>query len=297
VTRCFYQMSLSPIWTANQDLIDHRYFFHFRGYRNDDYGNYTCGLARNAVADQLILEGAHFDYLLSLDRFITNKSTTGFAIEFAVLESIQSNGLAINVGIGKPMELKVLMSPPWIDKSVMDKPVLYRPEWPNFKPINGLIILIKPAELSKRTRSGNKTTGANKTGARQTRSTAKQMNENTEEEKNVEEEKNAEEKNVEEEKNAERGKKKLLMFPLQITIAPEHKNSREMFFRVYGSWIKYLSEFDVQIQFLWITPERRELLKHEATLQRPAHEERYIPLVDVNKKIWKSYEQAQIKAD
>ena len=33
------------------DLIDHRYFFQDE---DDGRGNYTCGLVRNAVADQLL---------------------------------------------------------------------------------------------------------------------------------------------------------------------------------------------------------------------------------------------------
>src|SRR5947209_6256374 len=77
----------------------------------------------------------------------------------------------------------------------------------------------------------------------------------------------------------EKNAKKLLMFPLQITLAPaDHANSREQFFIEYGSWITGLSNFDVEIQFLWITPECRDNQEYPASLypKWPAHLERYI---------------------
>src|SRR3954453_3008194 len=76
-------------------------------------------------------------------------------------------------------------------------------------------------------------------------------------------------------------KKKLLIFPLQITLAPaDHANSRERFFKEYGWWITGLSNFDVEIQFLWITPECRDSQEYPASLnpEWPKHLERYIPL-------------------
>jgi hypothetical protein len=91
-------------------------------------------------------------------------------------------------------------------------------------------------------------------------------------------------------------KKKLLMFPLQITIAPaDHANSREQFFEEYGSWITDLTNFDVEVQFLWITPECRDMQEYPASLRPkwPKHLERYIPLRVVNHGIWEKYEDAQ----
>jgi hypothetical protein len=91
-------------------------------------------------------------------------------------------------------------------------------------------------------------------------------------------------------------KKKLLMFPLQITLSlADYANSREQFFKEYGRWIKGHSYFDVEIQFLWITPERRNTQEHPASLdpEWPKHVERYIPLQDVNRVIWEKYEDAQ----
>jgi hypothetical protein len=87
------------------------------------------------------------------------------------------------------------------------------------------------------------------------------------------------------EKNA---KDELLMFPLQITLAPaDHANSCEQFFGEYGRWIEGLSYLDVEVQFLWITPECRDSQEYPASLDPkwPKHLERYIPLQNVNQGI------------
>jgi hypothetical protein len=97
----------------------------------------------------------------------------------------------------------------------------------------------------------------------------------------------------------EKNVKKLLIFPLQITLAPaDHANSRKEFFEEYGWWITGLSSFDVEIQFLWITPEYRDSQKYPASLHPkwPKHLERYIPLQEVNQGIWEKYADAQKKS-
>jgi hypothetical protein len=101
-------------------------------------------------------------------------------IEYAVLSSIQSKGLAIGAGIGKSMDIRPLRDPPGFESAAMDKPVLYRPQKFNFKAVDGIIVLIKP---DKR----NDEESAKKTTKKTTR------------------------KNVKEEKKKE--KKKLLTFP------------------------------------------------------------------------------------
>jgi hypothetical protein len=100
-------------------------------------------------------------------------------------------------------------------------------------------------------------------------------------------------KNVEEKKKE---KKKLLMFPLRITLAlATHANSCGQFFEEYGRWITNLSRFDVEVQFLWMTPECRKSQEYPAEPQQqwPKHLERYIPLEDANKGIWEEYANAQ----
>src|ERR1700722_13373751 len=242
MTACFCHKNVPSGWTLNYDLIDHRYFYQV----DDGSGRYACGLARDAVAEQLLewnIRFADTDFLASLPEFIDNQSVAGFVIEYAVLSSIQSNGLAISAGLGKSMEVKVCAKLRDISMDITDQPVLYRPRKYNFKAIDGIIILIKPDEPNN-------------------------------------------------------ARKKLLMFPLQITVAPAtHTNSREEFFKENGSWIEDLSKFDVEVQFLWITPICREIQNHPANPKRhwPKHQERYIPFKDINEKIWEKYEDASNK--
>jgi hypothetical protein len=223
------------------NLIDHRYF-----YRDNQRGNYTCGLVRDAVANKLLeleINFADTDFLNSLDTFINTRAMVGFLIEHAVLSSIKSKGLAIGEDIGKSMELRLITEPSDTKTDITDNSVLYRPEKSNFKAIDGMIVLIEPIENA-----------------------------------------------------AEGGKQKLFMFPLQITVADSHKDSHAMFFKDYTKWTRGLSEFDVEIQFLWITPERDETLFHPIKGKLPAHKERFIPLVDVNPAIWRKYQNAKKEA-
>jgi len=44
--------------------------------------------------------------------------------------------------------------------------------------------------------------------------------------------------------------KKLLMYPIQITLVPFHSDSRLKFFEAYGKWITDISRFDVELEFL-----------------------------------------------
>ena len=83
MTDCFCHAIIPAGWSANLKLIDHRYFYHLDD-RGDDRGYYTCDLVRNAVADQLFEEGRYFadtDFLISLPRFIDNRSVAVFMIE------------------------------------------------------------------------------------------------------------------------------------------------------------------------------------------------------------------------
>lgn len=98
-------------------------------------------------------------------------------------------------------------------------------------------------------------------------------------------------------KPGEKGaKKKLLLFPLQIILAPaDHEDSRKQFFEEYGWGIIDRSSYDVEIQFLWISPECRDSQEYPASKHPrwPKHLERYLPFQDVNQGIWETYEDAQ----
>jgi hypothetical protein len=243
VEACIRRESVPSGYNRYPELIDHRYFFHELDEQGNEQGNYTCGLVRNAVANQLLDEGLDFADTSYLARFIDNKSIAGFMIEHAVLSSLQLNGLSISENLRTSMKLRVLRDPFSFNDDFTKKPVLYRPKKCNFKAIDGIILLIK---------------------------------------------------------DANKARKKLMMFPLQITLAPDtHADSRKMFFKEYGNWITDLSNFDVEVQFLWITPEPRDDKEYQAGPdgQPPKHLERYIPFKKVNKRLWEDYEDAMKKLE
>ena len=243
---CFCHCPVPTGWFGHLDLVDHRYFYRDNSER---CGGYTCGLVRDAVAEQLLLEHAvDTNFLFSLDRFIGNPSVVEFIIKHAVLSSIRTHGLAIGAGMKKSMVLRHLEPHP--EFNATDKPVLYRPDTFNFKAIDGIIIFIKPEENEMETETNEK---------------------------------------------AKEGKK-LLMFPIQITMAPaSHSDSRQKFFQAYGKWITDISRFDVELEFLWITPEWCDSREYPASEEPPwpAHKERYIPIKKVNSEIWEKYERVK----
>jgi hypothetical protein len=252
---CFSRHTVPAGSETNANLIDYRYFYEFEGR-----GSYTCGLARNAVAQTLQKLGEYFadtDFLISLRDNMGIRSVAGFMIKQAVLESIRSKGLTIASEIGTCMTVKPirnLSGPLDYGVDIRHMPVLYRPEGFNFKTIDGIIILVKP------------------------------------EEKNVKGKKeNAKGKK---EENAE-PKPKLLMFPLQITLSSHRKNSHARFFKEYGKWTRGLEYFDVVPEFLWITPVQHPPKHHKKCSKWPAHEERFINFENVSKDIWTRYQGAK----
>ena len=243
-------------------LIDHRYFYHYHYKPSDQdvagyYGNYTCGLARNAVAAELLANEVNFadmNFSRSLPDFINNPSAARFMIVYAVLSSIELNGLAIGATIQKPMDIIIFRgATPNFRKDITNRPVLYRPHKFkfNFKGIDGVIVRIETRPKLK-----GKGKGTQK-------------------------------------RDAEEKKRKLFMYPFQVTLAPDsHSDSRETFFNQYDKWIKYLKEFDIVPEFLWITPKPSSLIEHgeKSRPKWPAHRERYVSLEDVNKTIWSWYQ-------
>jgi hypothetical protein len=236
---CIRRERVPSGYSERFDLIDHRYFFRGKGRK----GNYTCGLVRDAVADQLLEEDINFtdtDWLASLPNFINNKAITGFLIEYAVLSAIRRNGLAISKGVGKGMQVKRLKGTSDLRTGVTGKPVLYRPEICNFPVIDGMIVLIKSKEN-------------------------------------------------------EGDKPKLLMVPIQITVSLSgHADSHAAFVNDYIKWTKGLSGFDVELDFVWITPEEDRVRAHKAESKSkcPKHKERFIPFKKVSQEIWLRYQNA-----
>jgi hypothetical protein len=269
VTACFRQKSLPS--GESFDLIDHRYFYALNGS-----GRCACGLARDAVAEQLLRWSDNFidsNSLASLPGLIHNPSAVGFMIKHAILSSIRSNGLAIDAGIMRPMKMRLLSELSDIKTDIRDKPVLYWPKKFNFETIDGIIILINPKEL-------NDEKNAKKIAQKITKKKKTQTQQGTRT------------------RNAKVERDKLLMFPLQITLARAgYSDSHKKFFKDYHKWTEHLSNFDVETQFIWITPSDRGFQTHQSTSTRPAHGERYIPFEDVSTEICWKYQYAKRVAD
>jgi hypothetical protein len=252
MTACLSHQSVSNPSMALGNLIDHRYFYD--ELKDGSYiGNYTCGIARNAVAAELRANSVAFtatDFLKSLRDYINNPCVTRFMVEQAVLSSIELKGLAAALG-ERNSSMTVVMFHDAFPKFRTDtnstiKPILYCPQKYNFRGIDGIIVWIEPEEANGR-----------------------QMGEQMEE-------------------PGDEKKRKLLMFPLQITTAPEnHLDSHKIFFSEYKGWIESLGEFDVVPEFVWITPYQSTHIDHleNSQFNWPPYKERYIHLGQVDKDI------------
>ncbi len=236
------------------NLVDHRYFY--EEYTNNTFvANYTCGLARNAVAAVLREGGENFvdtNFLKSIYDNINNPSVAGFIIEQAILSSIGSNGLAIRDCINQPMTVVIFEAEfPEFRIDLTDTRVLYCPKKFNFRAIDGLIVAPKESQSPKKNGKTNTKT--------------------------------------------QQEKPKLFMAALQITIqTPEtHSDSHEKFFNEWKGWTKGLEEFDIEVEFMWITPGPASSKDHLPKSQRPFHKERNVNFGEVNQDIWKHYQIAK----
>ena len=142
VNACIRRLTVPAGTSAS--LIDHRYF-----YSKEFEGNYTCGIAREAVARQLWKCGHNrfgvTERLQSLENYVGNQSVTGFFIEHAVLQTISSNGLK---------EIGIVNSPPPIitfegfpDFKDTEDPILYVTSGYCYPAVDGVILQL---EHSKR---------------------------------------------------------------------------------------------------------------------------------------------------
>ena len=85
------------------------------------------------------------------------------------------------------------------------------------------------------------------------------------------------------------GKVRLLIFPLQITVAKKHSDSHGKFFKNWKDWITGLDKFDVVPEFVWISENGGEAKKHPESPKWPEHIEWNIPLSQVNEFIGSFY--------
>ncbi|KIX05618.1 uncharacterized protein Z518_03590 [Rhinocladiella mackenziei CBS 650.93] len=93
-------------------------------------------------------------------------------------------------------------------------------------------------------------------------------------------------------RTAKRKKTELFLFPLQITVAKNHSKSHQRFLNEYSQWAEQqLLTFDIKLEFLWITPDKRDIKEHPAYSPWPRHQERCIPFSEVNTDIWIKYQE------
>lgn len=100
--------------------------------------------------------------------------------------------------------------------------------------------------------------------------------------------------------------KKAELMPMQITIQKSHRNSEGQFFKNWDFWIRYLHGYELSVTFLWITGDgtfkktstKGKLRKTRDGSERvvwPDYDSLYIPLEEVNRDVWGSYEKARDK--
>ena len=140
---CFTHIPVPPGSSQQAELIDHRFFF----YRQDDKcGDYTCGVARKAVADALFHHQEYFsdaNFLDLLPRLIDNPPTTGFFMEYGVLFYLQSKGIPGHTYLGHKMKVVPFNNDiPQFEKDIIGEPVLYHPLKFNYETLNGIIVYI-----------------------------------------------------------------------------------------------------------------------------------------------------------
>ncbi|KIW99565.1 uncharacterized protein Z518_11304 [Rhinocladiella mackenziei CBS 650.93] len=148
VTACFLNETVPSGSSGHLDLIDHRYFYH----NDEETGGYTCGLVREAVADQLLVESRNFlntNFLGSLRNFVNSRSMIRFIIEYAVLAVIQRDGLFICERSKDGMRLKLFVNSSSIDTDITNEWVLYRPLNYDNKAIDGIIVRIDTKKKKK----------------------------------------------------------------------------------------------------------------------------------------------------
>jgi len=141
-------------WMIPQ-LVDHRYFFdEFREDQCVNMAHYACGIARDAVAMELLANKVNLsdrDFWNSLLDQIDNPCTTGFIIEKAILSRISFSGLNI-AGKDINTSMSVVIFPgnhTRFRTDITKEPTLYCPQKFNCRCIDGIIIRIGPQPMTK----------------------------------------------------------------------------------------------------------------------------------------------------
>jgi hypothetical protein len=136
-------------------LVDHRYFFdEFHKVQRVDIASSACGIARNAVATELLANKVNLsdrDFWNSLPDHINNPCTAGFIIEQAILSQISFSGLNI---AGKDINTSMSVvsfsgSFPRFRTDITGQPTLYLPQKFNYPAVDGIIIRIESQPMTK----------------------------------------------------------------------------------------------------------------------------------------------------
>jgi hypothetical protein len=278
------------------EYVDHRYFF-----VEDKKGQYACGIAREAAARQLreykMTEFANLDSRNVLVEHIRNPSVTGFFIGQAVLSSIVAHGLAV-MNINQHVRQEMFVGDyPTFDKS-LENWVLYCPMQFNYPAIDA--ILVRFGNLPGEDNSSKKTTSRKK--ANPPKKTNSDGKDDSGEKNNSDGKDDSGEKNNSDGKDDSGEKKKCYLYPIQVTVAKSHADSVERFFNHLGDWTQGLEDYDIQIEFCWITADKelkfqplplssRSLRSRD--IIKPAYKLTHIPLREVSKEIWKKYRRAK----
>ena len=85
-------------------------------------------------------------------------------------------------------------------------------------------------------------------------------------------------------------KGKAHLIPIQITLSKHHSDSVTAFFSNWKSWIEGLSGYDVDITFLWICEDGRDIVDVEGKergdkMVHPPHTVSHITVMDLNQEI------------
>lgn len=137
------------------ELVDHRFFFDKVMEKDGPVVlNYTCGLARNAVARELHgnkVNLSDIDFWRPLRDHINNPCVTGFIIEQVIISRISFSGLNIaGKGLDKSMPV-VLFSGTFPDfQTGITEPLLYCPQKFNYPNIDAIIVRIESKPIAKR---------------------------------------------------------------------------------------------------------------------------------------------------
>jgi hypothetical protein len=153
---CLSGWAVFPSARLIPQLVDHRYFFDkFHEDRGANIAYYTCGIARIAVATELLANKVDMsDFRYSLSEHVNKPCTTRFIIEQAILSRISFSGLNIagkDINTSMPVFLFSGNSLKF-RTDITGQPILYCPQRFNYRGIHGIIIQIGPQPTTKENR-------------------------------------------------------------------------------------------------------------------------------------------------